>query len=142
MRGKEPGRAAIAFGSSPEGALFFRFPYFFWRICCHEKMGDFRRESAEKGGASFLRITLIFAVAPPPSTLTATMTTTMTMATNRKRGPLFDQLSRSRSKFPRRRSSPTPTYCQPQFNTTLFRPQTKFSLSLPPLPRLCYHVLL
>ena len=53
MRGKEPGRVAIACGSSPEGALFFRFPLFLADLLPRKK-GDCRGRSAKKGGGFML----------------------------------------------------------------------------------------
>ena len=74
-------------------------------------------EGGGKGGKSgnpFWEITLTFAIAPLPSTMTiATIATTITVTTiiDQKTGPFLDQLSRSRSKFPLARSTPTPTNC-------------------------------
>ena len=45
------------------------------------------------------------------ATVTATVTTTVTVtAIDQKPGPPFDPLSRLRSKFPRGRSTPSPTW--------------------------------
>ena len=60
---KSRGKLLLEFGSSPEGALFFRCSHFFWRICLYEKRGSVGEE-VPKRGASFRRSTLIFALAP------------------------------------------------------------------------------
>ena len=109
MRGTELGRVAIAFGSSPEGALFFQISTLSLVDLLLRKKGDCRGRSAKNAGGFILENSFNFRRRAASLDTDRHDDDDDDGGRKTKTGALFDQLSRSCSKFPRRRSTPTPT---------------------------------